>query len=138
MRNHRWTPAEDATLNRLYHLGTQELRRALPGLSDKQIRGRAHRLGLHIPRMASPLDESRRGKTPIPSHAHPLVRDLIREANKQGAYLHEIAERAGLKRQTISKWRYCVNPHFIGFIAAANALGLDVKLVKARDDLGEW
>lgn len=65
-----------------------------------------------------------RGKLPVPPHAHPLVRRLIEEANRQKTTLTEIAKRAGLRRGTISGWRYNRTPCVADLEAAFNVLGL--------------
>lgn len=125
----KWLPEDKAQLKALAPLGIRELRRAFPGVSDSAIHGRLRAMGCRVPRTVSPSN-CRRGKIPIPKHAHPLVRRLIEECNRQRVFLHEVADAAGIKRQTISKWRYSVNPHFVLFIAAANVLGLELRLIE--------
>ncbi len=74
-----------------------------------------------------------RGKLPIPAHAHPLVRKLIEEANRQQTTLGEIAERANLRRETISEWRYRKEPRVSNLVAAFNVLGLDLIVAARRE-----
>lgn len=69
-----------------------------------------------------------RGKLPIPYRAPAIVRQLFEEINAKRATLREVAEKAGLAYDTISEWRYQNKPTLENFIAAANAIGLDVVL----------
>lgn len=73
-----------------------------------------------------------RGKLDIPKHAHPLVRRLFEEANRQQTTLTEISERAGLRRGTMGQWGRKHNPRIDQLEAALNVLGL--RLVVAEDD----
>jgi hypothetical protein len=83
--------------------------------------------------MANHMGTRWRGKLPIPADATPLVRELFRSMNRQRATIGEIGARSGITYQAISEWRYRRKPSLENFIAAANALGLDVKLVARRD-----
>lgn len=67
-----------------------------------------------------------RGQIPIPEHAPPLVKELIRYANDQQTTLREIGERGGLSWQTISNWRYRSVPSLDLFEAALNVLDLEL------------
>ena len=129
-----WSKTEEATLRKYAHLGIPELRRRLPHRTTSAIRQRARRCRIAITRViTTPTNDWRRGRIPIPRNAHPLVRALVEEANRQRLLWQEVADKSGVTRQALSKWRHCVNPHFVGFLAAANALNLDVRLVR-RDD----
>lgn len=75
-----------------------------------------------------------RGKLPIPEHAHPLVRRLIEEANRQKTTLTEIANRAGHRRGTLSDWRYRREPRVGSLVAAFNVLGFELKAVRRRGE----
>lgn len=70
-----------------------------------------------------------RGKLPIPKHAHPLVRRLFEEANRQQTTLTEISARAGLRRGTVSLWGRRQNPRIDQLDAALNVLGLRLAVV---------
>lgn len=78
-----------------------------------------------------------RGKIPIPKHAHPLVRRLIEEANRQKTTLREIGDRAGMPFETISDWRYRRNPSLIALEAAFNALDLTLIVASIHRKGGE-
>lgn len=67
-----------------------------------------------------------RGRLPVPVHAHPLVRRLFDEMNRQQTTVTEVAERAGLRRGTISDWRYRRSPAVADLQAALNVLDLDL------------
>lgn len=67
-----------------------------------------------------------RGKLPIPEHAHPLVRRLFIEMNRQQTTITEVAKRAGLRRGTISDWRYRKVPYLPHIIAAFNVIDYDL------------
>lgn len=67
-----------------------------------------------------------RGKLPVPDHAHPIVRRLIREANSQKTTLTEIAHRAGVRRCSIMQWGRRNHPRLDQVQAALNVLDLDL------------
>lgn len=67
-----------------------------------------------------------RGKLPVPDHAHPIVRRLIREANAQQTTLTEIARRAGVRRCSIMQWGHRHHPRLDQVQAALNVLDLDL------------
>jgi hypothetical protein len=73
-----------------------------------------------------------RGRIPIPRRAHPLVRRLFEEMNRQEVTLTELAAESGFERGTISDWRYRRAPKVDHLEAALNVLGL--RLTVARDD----
>ncbi|MCO5059666.1 MAG: helix-turn-helix transcriptional regulator [Rhizobiaceae bacterium] len=75
-----------------------------------------------------------RGKLPIPHHTHPLVRRLFQEMNRQKTTLTEVAERAGIRRGTISDWRYRYTPRVSDLDAAFNVLGLELSVRPKRED----
>ncbi len=66
-------------------------------------------------------------------NGHPLVRELFRRMNEDRVVMQEVANRAGLKRTTISDWRYMRMPKLDLFVAAANALGYEVVLREAQE-----
>lgn len=81
-------------------------------------------LGLRAPRW--------RGRLSIPNHAHPVVRRLFEEMNEQNTVMAEVCERAGLKPETVSNWRYRTNPKIDLIDAALNALDLELCVRRRR------
>lgn len=75
-----------------------------------------------------------RGKLPIPKHAHPLVRDLYREANRQHVTLTEIAAEAGIRRCSIHQWGSKNHPRIDQLDAALNTLGLRLAILPLEDE----
>lgn len=65
-----------------------------------------------------------RGKLKIPTSAHPLVKRLFREMNKQDATILEVATEAGVSRQMIWDWRNRSRPKLDAIDACFNVLGL--------------
>ena len=127
-----WTSREDGLVRSLAPLGTWELARHLQHRTPHAIRARANRLGLALPR--TERRQGWRGRYPVPAHAHPFVRRMFEEMNKQTVLLYELSERAGVTRQAISQWRYSRTPHMTGLVACLNVLGLDLSVVRRRDD----
>jgi hypothetical protein len=74
-----------------------------------------------------------RGRIPIPPHGHPFVRQLIQHANEQQTTLTEIAQRAGIRRLTLSDWRYNRLPRVDLLEAALNVLDLEL-VIRPRDE----
>jgi transcriptional regulator with XRE-family HTH domain len=74
-----------------------------------------------------------RGQIPIPLHANPLIKRLIELANEQKTTMREVAERAGLRPETVSNWRYRNSPRIADFEAALNAIGYELKIVETRE-----
>jgi len=74
-----------------------------------------------------------RGKLPLPSHSHPLVRQFIGELNAQMTTIRECATRAGLGPKTVCDWRYRTNPNLANFDAALNVLGLELCIRPRRE-----
>lgn len=71
-----------------------------------------------------------RGQVPIPRRCHPMVKRFIRELNRQQTTLTEVADRAGLRRGTLSDWRYRREPTLSNFEAALNVLDLELLIVE--------
>lgn len=76
-----------------------------------------------------------RGKLPIPEHVHPMVRRLFELMNLQQTTMSEIARRAGMRRGTISDWRYRRNPGLTELAAAFNALGYELAARPAKGEV---
>ena len=77
------------------------------------------------PKWRKPLD--------IPKHAHPFVRTLYRQMNRQRTTMLEVAERSGLRRQTIWDWANRVDPRLSDLEAALNAIGFEL-VVQETDE----
>lgn len=75
-----------------------------------------------------------RGRLKIPRHAHPFVRRLIGELNKQDMTMHELAEQSGVHVRTIQAWRWKNLPKIDLLEACFNALGLRLVIEKLDDD----
>ena len=71
----------------------------------------------------------------IPQHAHPLVREFIRIANREQATMKDIAQKAGISEHTIKGWRLRHKPAIDTFEAALNVL--DFKLCIRSRGYGE-
>ena len=67
-----------------------------------------------------------RGKLPIPTKGHPLVRLLYEEMNRQKILISEVAERAGCSRETIGEWGWRKEPRLSVLIACFNVLGMEL------------
>jgi lambda repressor-like predicted transcriptional regulator len=65
-----------------------------------------------------------RGRLTIPKHAHPLVRRLILELNRQSTTMQELAERSGVHLRTIQTWRHKNLPKIDLLEACFNTLGM--------------
>jgi transcriptional regulator with XRE-family HTH domain len=63
----------------------------------------------------------------VPANAHPLVKALFREMVKQRVTISDMADRSGIGRNAISKWRYCDTPTIINIEACFNVLGFELK-----------
>lgn len=70
---------------------------------------------------------------PIPKHAHPFIRTLYLQMNRQRTTMLEVAERSGLRRQTIWDWANRVDPRLSDLEAALNVLGFEL-VVKETDE----
>lgn len=74
------------------------------------------------------------GKLAVPEKAHPLVRRLFELMNEERVCMHDVAARAGVRRGTISDWRYNRNPQLPVFEAACNALGYELVIRPRRGE----
>lgn len=64
----------------------------------------------------------------VPAHAHPFVRHLYRLMNNQRTTMLEVAERSGLRRQTIWDWGNRVDPRVSDLDAALQTLGYRLRV----------
>lgn len=69
-----------------------------------------------------------RGRLTIPKHAHPLVRRLILELNRQSTTMHELSERSGVHLRTIQTWRHKNLPKIDLLEACFNTLGFRLRV----------
>lgn len=65
--------------------------------------------------------------------AHPLVQELFREMYVQQIGVVELANRAGVNKNTLKDWRTRTTPNIKDLIACFNVLGLDLVIRKQRD-----
>lgn len=70
----------------------------------------------------------------IPQRAHPLVRALFKEMNHHRIGVTDVAERAGIARNTFQGWCAKHNPRVGDLEACFNVLGMELKPVHRRDD----
>jgi hypothetical protein len=75
-----------------------------------------------------------RGKLRIPRNAHPLVRRLFVEMNRQSVTIRELSDEAGISRQMVWDWRNRSRPKLDALDAAFNVLGLRLAVEKLPDD----
>jgi hypothetical protein len=106
----------------------------MSSLRDRSGAKRAPTPDTHIKLAYRRLGLRWRGQLDIPRGAHPLVRRLFEEANRQQTTLTEIAERAGLRRGTIGQWGRKNNPRVHDLEAALNVLGYGLVVRPMRDD----
>jgi len=72
--------------------------------------------------------------SPLPAKAHPLVRRLFAEMNAQRVGVTDLAERAGIARETFKGWRTKHCPRVADLEACYNVLGLKLTVAVIRDD----
>lgn len=70
----------------------------------------------------------------VPQHAHPLVRRLFTEMNRQRIGMTDLAERVGFSRFTINGWRTRHCPRIVELEACYNVLGLRLIVSQVKDD----
>lgn len=69
----------------------------------------------------------------IPQHAHPLVRRLFTEMNRQQIGVSDMAERVGVSRFTMNGWRTRHCPRIVELEACYNVLGLRLVVKPVSD-----
>jgi transcriptional regulator with XRE-family HTH domain len=69
------------------------------------------------------MRQCRPSRLRVPPRAHPLVRRLFAEMIRQRVSLSDLADRAGVARETISSWRYRRCPDLPNLDACFGALG---------------
>lgn len=68
----------------------------------------------------------------IPERCHPLVRRLFIEMQKQRIGVLDMAERAGVNKNTLRDWRTSTIPRVADLEACFNVLGLSIQVRKLR------
>ena len=71
---------------------------------------------------------------PIPQRAHPLVRRLYAEMNRQRIDVTDMAERTGIARNAINDWKNRSNPQVQNLEACYNVLGMKLTVKVVRDE----
>jgi len=130
-----WRPEEVAILAAVAPAGLSALRRQLPGRTRRGIKHKARLEGIKIPPLpiGNRAGTRWRGKLAIPAHAHPFVRRIYTEANRQYATIAEIADRAGVERHLISSWPNRNQPKLADIVAVLNVLGLDLVITEKKE-----
>lgn len=67
-----------------------------------------------------------------PPSAHPLVRRLYEEMRRQKMGVTDLAERTGVHRKTICRWRRDRSPNLVNVEACLNAFGLELAVRQKR------
>lgn len=70
-----------------------------------------------------------RGKLPVPRHAHPFVRRVVAELNRQDMTMAEASAEAGLHKARIRTWCHHANPRIDELEAVLNVMGLSLAIV---------
>lgn len=70
----------------------------------------------------------------VPEHAHPLVRKLIEEMNRQQCTYKTMTKRTGLHQDTIRRWRDKSTPRVGDLEACFTVLGKRLTVVGAGRD----
>lgn len=68
----------------------------------------------------------------LPAHTHPVVRRLFEEMNRQQIGICDMAERAGVNKNTLCDWKHRNNPRIADLDACFHVLGR--KLWDVRGD----
>ena len=68
----------------------------------------------------------------IPQNVHPLVQRLFIEMNRQQIGILDLAERAGIGRDTINGWKKKSTPNLANLDACFGVLGMSLQVAKGR------
>lgn len=68
----------------------------------------------------------------VPAGAHPMVRRLFEEMERQQCGVLEMAERSGVNKNTLKDWRTRTMPRVADLEACFNVLGFDVIVREQR------
>lgn len=69
----------------------------------------------------------------VPSHAHPIVRDLFREMIRTNVPAAQVSLCAGLGEHTVAGWKHS-EPTLANLDAALNVLGLRLAILPLDED----
>ena len=69
----------------------------------------------------------------IPDNSHPLVREVFEIANDERIGLLDLAERAGLSKNTLQDWRTRSMPTVAKLNAVGNVLGWELTWRRRQD-----
>ena len=69
-----------------------------------------------------------------PDKAHPLVRKLFAEMNRQQIGVLDMAQKSGVNKNTLKDWRTRTVPSVDNLSACLGVLGLELKIGMARDE----
>lgn len=70
----------------------------------------------------------------VPAHAHPLVRRLFEEMNRQQIGVLDMSERSGINANTLKDWRTRSTPTVDNLEACLGVLGLKLTIGVVKDD----
>lgn len=68
----------------------------------------------------------------IPDRAHPLVKKLFKEMQKQQIGVLDMAERSGVNKNTLKDWRTRSTPRIADLEACFNVLGKELYVRDVR------
>lgn len=74
-------------------------------------------------------------KISVPDNAHPLVKRLFAEMDKQQIGVLDMSERSGVNKNTIKDWRTRTIPSADNLIACFNVLGFELTVVRRKSDV---
>lgn len=69
----------------------------------------------------------------VPDRAHPLVRRMFEEMNRQQLGMVDLAERSGVNKNTIKDWKDRSVPHVHNLVACFNVLGLELTVARRKE-----
>lgn len=64
---------------------------------------------------------------------HPIVQRIFQEMLTQQVTYSDLADRAGITRETISAWRTRNSPSLANVVAVLGVLGYELEVVETRD-----
>lgn len=70
----------------------------------------------------------------VPQKAHPLVRALFEEMNRQQLGVLDLAERSGVNKNTLRDWRTRTVPTIDNIEACFSVLGFRIVANRAQDN----
>lgn len=69
----------------------------------------------------------------VPDRAHPLVRRMFEEMNRQQIGMLDLAERSGVNKNTIKDWKDRSAPQVQNLAACFNVLGLELTVARRKE-----